>query len=133
MNEKSAQVLELPKILAQLATHAQFSAGTDLIRQLRPTVDIREALDWQQETTEARVLLEARSDITLGGARDVREPAITATRGMILEPQTLLDIRGTLRRATTLKRTIGKLGTTSPRLADVANGLEECAALQGEI
>lgn len=133
MNEKSAQVLELPKILAQLVTHAQFSAGADLIRQLRPTVDIREALDWQQETSEARTLLEARSDITLGGARDVREPAISATRGIILEPQTLLDIRGTLRRATTLKRTIGKLGSTSPRLADVANGLEECAALQGEI
>ena len=133
MNEKSAQVLELPKILAQLATHAQFSAGTELIRQLRPTVDLREALDWQQETTEARTLLEARSDITLGGARDVREPAISATRGIILETQTLLDIRGTLRRATTLKRTIGKLGSTSPRLADVANGLEECAALQGEI
>jgi DNA mismatch repair protein MutS2 len=132
MNEKSAQVLELPKILAQLVTHAQFSAGAELIRQLRPSVDLREALDWQQETTEARALFEARSDITLGGARDVREPAISATRGLILEPQTLLDIRGTLRRATTLKRTLGKL-TTSPRLADVANGLEECAALQGEI
>jgi DNA mismatch repair protein MutS2 len=133
MNEKSAQVLELPKILAQLVTHAQFSAGADLIRSLRPTTDLREASDWQQETTEARTLLDARSDLTLGGARDVREAAISATRGITLEPQTFLDIRGTLRRATTLKRTIGKMDHTFPRLADIANGLEECASLQGEI
>ncbi|MBX3062085.1 MAG: endonuclease MutS2 [Anaerolineae bacterium] len=133
MNEKTVQVLELPKILAQIVTHSQFSAGADLIRQLRPSTDLREATDWQQETTEARVLLDARSDITMGGARDVREAAVSATRGIILDAQTFLDIRGTLRRGTTLKRIVGKQGTTSPRLADIANGLEECNALQGEI
>jgi len=133
MNEKSAHVLEFQKILEQLAQHSAFSAGAELIRALRPTGDIREAVEWQKETTEARTLLEAKSDLTLGGARDVREAATGATRGMILEPQTLLDIRGTLRRASTLKRTLGRLRNQFPALGDIAERLEDCAGLQSEI
>jgi DNA mismatch repair protein MutS2 len=133
MNEKSAHLLELPKILEQLAAHSSFSAGAERIRRLAPTGDLREALDWQQETTEARMLLDAKSDLTLGGARDVREAVTQASRGMILEPVTLLDIRGTLRRASTLKRTLGRLRSQFPTLGGIAEGLEECSGLQGEI
>ncbi len=132
MNDKSIHVLELPKILEQLAKHSSFSAGAELIRQLTPSTDLREALARQQETTEARVLLD-KTELTLGGARDVREAAIQATRGMILEPQTFLDIRGTLRRATTIRRVLSRLRGQFPLLADIAEGLEECAGLQGEI
>src|SRR5262245_57778871 len=132
MNEKSIHVLELRKILEQLAKHSSFSAGAELIRQLTPTTDPREAQAWQQETTEARTLLE-KSELTLGGARDVREAAMQATHGIILEPQTFLDIRGTLRRATTIQRVLSRLRGQFPVLADIADGLEECAGLQGEI
>jgi DNA mismatch repair protein MutS2 len=133
MNEKTVQVLELPKILEQLVQYSSFSAGADLIRQMRPTTDIREALAWQQETAEACTLLEAKSDINLGGARDVREAVNQAIHGIILEPQTFLDIRGTLRRATTLKRTLGRLRNQFPALGDIADGLEDCSGLQSEI
>src|SRR5437667_5161377 len=133
MNEKSANVLELPKILEQLANHSSFSAGAELIRQLAPTGDIREAQAWQQETTEARALFDVKTEITLGGARDVRAAALQATHGIVLEPQTFLDIRGTLRRATTIRRILSRLDHQFPALAVIADGLEECSALQGEI
>ncbi len=133
MNEKSAHVLELPKILEQLARHATFSAGEELIRQLTPTTDIRQAQAWQQETTEARKLFDVKTELSLGGVRDVRGPAVQATRGMVLEPQVLLDIRGTLRRATSIRRTFSRLHDQYPALTDIADGLEECTGLQGEI
>ncbi len=133
MDEKSVHVLELPKILERVARHASFSGGAERIRALRPTSDLREALDWQRETTEAVALLELRSDISLGGVRDVREAIGQAARGIILEPHTLLDIRGTLRRATTLRRTFMRLRNQFPTLASIAERLEECSALQGEI
>ena len=63
----------------------------------------------------------------------MRPDALAAERGVLLEPQTLLDIRATLRQATTLHRIIGRLGGQFPRLADVADRLEECTALQHEI
>ncbi len=133
MNDKSAQTLELPKILDQLARHSTFSAGADLVRGLAPTSDLEEAQDWQAETTEARRLLDIKSEINMGGARDVRAAAMQATRGLMLEPQTLLDIRSTLRRASNLRRTLTRLTGQFPRLSAIAERLEECTALQGEI
>jgi DNA mismatch repair protein MutS2 len=133
ISEKSTQTLELPKILEKLARHTTFSAGAELARALHPTSDLDEAQRWQQETAEARLLLENKVNFTLGGARDVREPALQAVRGVVIEAQTLLDIRQTLRRATTVKRTVGRMKGTYPLLADIANLLEECLDVQDAI
>src|SRR5690606_38181151 len=133
MNEKSIQTLESNKVLDKLAEYCTFSAGEELARQLFPSTDLEEATTWQRETAEARLLFENRQNVTLGGARDVRDAAIQATRGIICEPQTLLDIRYTLRRATTLRRTIGRMKGQYPLLADIINEAEECTALQEEI
>ena len=81
ISEKSTQTLELPKILDQLARHTTFSGGAQLARDLHPTGNLEEAHTWQRETAEARTLLENKVNVTLGGARDVREPALQATRG----------------------------------------------------
>jgi len=83
MNEKSANILELPKILDQLAKYASFSAGEELVRQLAPTDDIRIAQGWQQETTEARTLFEVKTEISMGGAHDVRPAAISGDAGAL--------------------------------------------------
>ncbi len=133
MNEKVIQTLELHKILDRLAQYTTFSAGADLARDLIPTVDLDEARNWQQETTEARLMFANQFHASLGGARDVREPALLADRGIMIEATVLLDIRLTLRRATTLKRTVGRMAGVYPLLAEIANELEECTALQTEI
>lgn len=133
INEKSIQTLELHKILEQLAKHCSFSAGADLARELQPTTDLEEAQNWQRETAEARLLFENKVNISLGGARDVRDAAVQATRGVLVEAQTLLDIRQTLRRATALRRTLGRMKGQYPLLADLVNEAEECTALQDEI
>jgi DNA mismatch repair protein MutS2 len=133
MNEKTFQVLELHKILEQLASFTTFSAGAELARELLPSTRLEEARQWQQETSEARLMFENRVNTSLGGARDVRDVVMTATRGVLIEPRVLLDIRHTLRRATTVKRTIGRMKGTYPLLAEIANEAEECAAVQAEI
>ncbi|NDJ75656.1 MAG: endonuclease MutS2 [Chloroflexi bacterium] len=133
MNPKSAQVLELAKILERLATYTSFSASYDLALTLEPTPYLDEAEDRLQETTEARTLLLNHDHITIGGARDVRGDVLSAARGVILEPQTILDVRETLRRASTLRRLIQRLHHQYPMLATTVELLEECSALQHEI
>ena len=133
MNEKAIQVLELPKILERLAGHCTFSAGMELARELRPSVDFQEAEVWQKETAEARLMFANQFNASLGGARDVRAPAMSATRGIMIEASVLMDIRNTLRRALTLKRTLGRMKGQYPLLSDIANEAEECAALQEAI
>ena len=133
ISEKSTQTLELPKILEQLTKHTTFSAGAELARALHPTTNLDQAETWQRETAEARALTENKVNFTLGGARDVREPAIQATRGIMIEAQVLLDIRQTLRRATTVKRTVGRMKGSYPLLSDIALQIEECTDLQDSI
>lgn len=133
INEKSTHTLELPKILEQLAAHCTFSAGAQIARELAPTTSLEEATNWQRETAEARRLFENQVNVSLGGVRDVRDAAVQATRGILVEPQTLLDIRYTLRRATSLRRTLGRMKGTYPLLADLVNEAEECFDLQEAI
>ncbi len=133
ISEKSTQTLELPKILDHLARHTSFSAGAELARQLHPTTNLDEAIAWQRETAEMRTLLANKVSFTLGGARDVRDAAMQATRGVMIEAQVMLDIRQTLRRGTTVKRTIGRMKGTYPLLSDIANQIEECTHLQDSI
>ena len=54
MDAKALETLEFPKILAQLAEHASFSAGRELALAIEPTDDLREAQQRQEETEEAR-------------------------------------------------------------------------------
>jgi DNA mismatch repair protein MutS2 len=133
INEKSAQVLELHKILERLAEFTTFSAGAELARQLWPTTNLQEATAWQRETAEARLLFENRVNVSMGGARDVRDAAMAATRGVMIDAQVLLDIRYTLRRSTTLRRTVGRMKGQYPLLSDIINEAEECNQLQEEI
>ena len=72
MKPKHLQTLEFPKILEQLAQHADFSASKSLALALTPTIYLSEVLDRQAETSEARRLLSLKPDLSVGGARDVR-------------------------------------------------------------
>lgn len=134
ITEKTIGTLELPKILERLAKHTSFSAGRNLALDLFPTTDRDEANTWAQEVTEVHELLEkSENRLNLGGVRDVRDPAIAAVRGVLIEPNVLLDIRTTLRRAETLKRTLGRMQYQVPHLAEIVTEIEPCSDLQDAI
>ncbi|HSM55189.1 MAG TPA: Smr/MutS family protein [Candidatus Sulfomarinibacteraceae bacterium] len=133
MDEKSLRILEFDKILLQLAEHTSFSAGRELALALRPTADEAEADRWQAETREGVALLESSSDVTIGGARDVRRAADSAMRGVTLQPDAFLDVRNTLIAARTLRRQLLKARGQYPHLAAVAELIEECPGLVSAI
>jgi DNA mismatch repair protein MutS2 len=129
MDAKSIRTLELPKILERLSACTSFSASETLARNLVPTDSLVEARRWQQETTEARKLLRVKTDVTIGGAHDVRPYAGTAMRGGMLTPGELLDIKGTLIAGRTINKILVKLSDQFPRLAAMAAGIEEVPGL----
>lgn len=133
IEDKTLSILEFPKVLDLLVKHTSFSGSADLARELRPTMVYEEAETWQQETAEARALLENKVNVTMGGVHDVREPALSAVRGLLIEATVLLDIRSTLKRSTTIKRTLGRMKITYPLLAELAEQAEECLELQDAI
>ncbi len=133
MNLKYFRPLEFNKIRTQLASHASFGASDELARALTPSTDIGEIKTWQQETTEARALLDQQPGLGIGGAREVRPFAQAARIGALLNPTDFLDIRATLLSAKTLRRQLTKLDALYPRLAFIAGGLDDLPALSDAI
>jgi len=125
MNAKTQRTLELDKILAQLAQYADFSPSRELLLNLQPTNDLDEALRRQDETSEARALLDGSSTISVGGARDVRSAARAAERGATLSPEVLLDIKGTLLAGTALKQVLARIQERFPLLFSLAYNIAE--------
>jgi len=129
MNPRYLRLLELDKTLARLAAHTAFSASEELARNLTPAIDAAEIAQRQGETTEARTLLDQHSEMSVGGARDVRPLTKNARIGALLSPADLIEVRQTLLSARVLRRALGKLNTLYPRLAARAARLEQAPAV----
>ena len=120
MDTKTLATLEYPKILERLAGYCAFAASADKARALAPTTDIELARQRQGETREAITLLSTHSDLTIGGARDIREVVDLANHGGVLTPADLLDIKSTLVAARTLNRLFERVGGTYTYLYSIA-------------
>ncbi|NIS78988.1 MAG: endonuclease MutS2 [Anaerolineales bacterium] len=116
MDVKSFETLELSVVLERVAEFTAFSASKTLARSLTPSSDLEQVQQWQAATTEACKLLSVRTDLTVGGARDVRTQVRAAARGAVLEPIDLLDLKSTLIAARTLRRQLEKTGGDFPTL-----------------
>jgi DNA mismatch repair protein MutS2 len=125
MNPRYLHALELDKILARLAAHAEFSASEQLARELTPSINPDEIAQWQAETTEAVSIYDQHPEMTIGGARDVRIQAKNARIGALIAPVELLEVAQTIIAARTLRRSLGRLEVTYPRLAARAMQIEE--------
>ena len=133
MDEKALKILEYDKILGQLAEYTSFSAGETLVRQLKPTSDMTQAVEWQAQTAEARLLFDTTSGVTIGGARDIRRWLDNAMLGFILQPEELLEVQATIIAGRTLRRRLLKTGNTLPNLVGIAELMEECPGIVSRI
>jgi DNA mismatch repair protein MutS2 len=122
MDAKTLHVLEYPKILDRLVDFCDFSASAELAHSLQPTPDYDQAVIRLAETSEARTLL-VTSDMTIGGAHDIREQVDLAEHGGVLDPKEMLDVQATLVSMRDLQRFFSKHGNSYPHLADIASRL----------
>ena len=113
MNPKTLSLLEYDKIITQLENYCAFSTSIELAQKLKPTPSIRKAKIRLEETSEARHLFSTHETISIGGARDVRNAVVLASRGGVLETQDLLDIKNTLISARRLKKVFSDKESTN--------------------
>jgi DNA mismatch repair protein MutS2 len=129
MDEKTIRILELNRVLERLAEHTSFSASRERVLSAQPAADISAANRLLDETSQARILLERHTDITVGGARDIRPAAQDAARGITLLPETLLAVRATLQSARAIRRSLARIADETPDLFRICSRMEECAGL----
>jgi DNA mismatch repair protein MutS2 len=124
MENKSWQVLEYPKILNRLAEHTSFSLGHELALKLRPSSREEVVQRRQQETDEARYVLDVKPTLTLGGVTNLRPLLQKARVRSTLTASELLDVRTTLLAARSIRRSIAPLDSRLPLLAARAEEIE---------
>jgi DNA mismatch repair protein MutS2 len=123
VDEKSLTILEYPKILDRLAGYCAFAASADKARSMHPSTELEEARRKLAETSEAVQLFVTHVDLTIGGARDIRQPLDLASHGGVLTPGDFLDIKSTLIASRNLQRTFERFSTQLPNLCHLASQL----------
>ncbi len=127
------ETLEYPKILNRLARYTDFSLGAELVQQLEPAPVLAEARERLALTREARSLLNARSDMDLGGVSDLRFLVDRARHAATLVGSELLQVRDTLIAAERLARFFGRMEVQFPGLADIAGRIRPLPQLEEAI
>ncbi len=133
MNKKHLSTLEYPKILHKLATYTSFSAGREKVLALEPATDPAEIAHRLETTREARDLMEEEPAISVGGAHDVRPLLSNARRGQVLSPSDLLDVRDTLASGRRLQRSLSRLKSEFPNLAQMAGRIRPSKTVIDEV
>lgn len=143
MDAKTIKTLEFPRVIERLVEYAAFSASADLGRAIKPATTLKEALERQARTTEGRLLLSLRADISVGGSHDIRPLVNLASRGGVLTETELLSVSGTLMASRDLARNFDRFRERAPRLAEIAalfppppgiiEAISRCVSDRGEV
>jgi DNA mismatch repair protein MutS2 len=135
MNDKTLNTLEFGKVRERLAKYTSFSAGHELAMRLEPLSDIVHVRRNQRITTEAVRLLSLRPEVTIGGARDVRELVRRAELGSVLDPSDILQVLDTLRACRVLRDLIVRTAERGELdlLAFIADGITPLPKIEHEI
>lgn len=127
MNDRIFHVLEFHKIIEQLENHAASSLGKEQARKLKPSTDLQEVLQLQEETDEAVSIVRLKGNVPLGGVVDIRPSIKRALIGGALNAQECLDIAGTIYGGKQLKRFIHAM--EEPELTIIRRLVEEITSL----
>ncbi|HEY8883862.1 MAG TPA: endonuclease MutS2, partial [Chloroflexota bacterium] len=133
MNQKTLDLLEFPRIRADLASRCGFSISKELALALEPSADGVLVARRLALTSEAVRVLNLSPNLTTGGARDVRPAVERARRGGVLNPEELLAIQATISGARVVRNTVTRLSELAPGLADLAHQIHDCPTLEAEI
>lgn len=133
MKWDSVRPLEFDQVRTRLAAHAAFTASESLARALEPTDDPALVKTLQQETTEARALLDQQPQLSIGSARDVRSMTRVARVGGMIPAVEFLELRGTLLSARNVRKNILRVSEQFPRLAFIAESLSDAPRVIDEI
>jgi len=133
MDTNSLHMLEYPRVLKRLAGYTSFSAGCDLALSLQPTADAGHIQLLLRQSSEARRLLSTRPDFHIGEAYDVREDALRAGKGIVLDPPTLLRIQKTLAACRIVRSGLQKMSADLPALWRITQDITPLPQIESEI
>ncbi|MCC6703302.1 MAG: endonuclease MutS2 [Thermomicrobiales bacterium] len=136
LHEAVLRKLEFPEVIRQLAEACHFSVAAERALETGPSGEATQVEYLLSITDEAVELITNFPDLTIGGARDIREIVGRAVKGGRLQPPDLLLVLDTIQAARQLKRSFFRIPgveTRFPGLSDFAIHLAEQHNLETDI
>jgi DNA mismatch repair protein MutS2 len=134
VSQRTLEQLDWPEILARLRAHAATPVGRARCAErelFEPTRD--GARERMAETGEARALLDAGEEPPLGGVADLDGVLRRLAAGGVLTAHELLDLGRSLAALHATARFVRKRRDLAPRLAALADAIEEQPELEASI
>lgn len=133
IKERTLRVLEFTKIREMLAEKALTELGAERCRTLKPTDNLPQILQWQQETEEATVVLQYLGGHPMVAFTDVRPALAMSDKGATLSPKALLSVAELLRASRAARDALITDRDNTPLLTEKAQGLASLRNLEQDI
>ncbi|GAB3064873.1 endonuclease MutS2 [Virgibacillus ainsalahensis] len=133
MNDRILHVLEFKKIIEQLNSQAATSLGKDFASKLKPSTELDEVIEMQEETDEATQVLRLNAAIPLGGIFDIRESIKRSVIGGVLRTEECLDVANTIYGGRQVKDFIESLEEERPILQGLTSEITPLRELERQI
>lgn len=128
--------LELDQILQQLAALCQYSVAAERALEIGPSGDPQQVRYLLDVTAEAVALSVQFPDLTIGGARDIRQHIQRAEKGFRLQPADFLLVMDTLRAGRELRKLFQRLPDAHeryPHLSEFAESIDNFSPLETDL
>jgi DNA mismatch repair protein MutS2 len=128
--------LELDQILRQLASLCQYSVAAERALEIGPSGDVQQVRYLLDVTAEAVDLSTQFPELTVGGARDIRQHIQRAEKGFRLQPADFMVIMDTLRAGRELRKVFQRLPDAMeryPHLSEFAASIENFSPLEADL
>lgn len=133
MNDRVLRVLEFHKIIEQLIGFAATSIGKDKASQLKPSSNLEDVIQYQEETDEASQILRLNKSIPLGGISDIRMSLKRSVIGGVLSTEECLNVANTIYGGRQVKNFISNLEEDVPILKEKSEQIIPLRELEMEI
>lgn len=128
--------LELGEILNQLSAQCRYSVAMERSREIGPSADPQHVRYLLDVTAEAVQLAVQFPELSVGGARDIRDFVNRAEKGVRLQSADLLLVMDTLRAGRDLRRFFQGLpdaGSRYPNILEFAEAIDNFSPLETDL
>ncbi|KRM71450.1 endonuclease MutS2 [Lacticaseibacillus brantae] len=133
MQNDTLQKLQFNEIKAQVKARAIGHYSQDRLDALQPQTDLATVETWQQETLEARRLLDANQHVPFLGLNDIDRLLAQLQKGLILSPIDLIRFADFLRSSRLLRQFFETNMGMAPLLNQYASGLPDFSEIENAI
>lgn len=133
MNNNTVEILEYNKIKEIICEYAISEPAKKIIKNLEPSVDIREIENWMRETTESRAIVNRSSSVPIHSLTNIEKIMSKLGKGAVLKPEELTAIYELLKEGVRLKRFMEDKEIVAPIVSSYAKSIYELKELEEEI